>query len=58
MRFDAMPARDEIVLHSFRTAGTQREVVFAGAALVGMALEREGIARIAVQPCGLALQIA
>src|SRR5215218_6549739 len=43
-------ARGEVVAHHLRAAGAEREIVLAGAALVGVALDQEGVARVARQP--------
>src|SRR5438105_2081702 len=48
--------RAEHVLHRLSTAFAEREVVFAGAALVGVPLDRHGDIGIAPQPLRLALQ--
>src|SRR6202045_5060052 len=48
--------RDQHVFHGLGTALAQRQIVFAGAALVAMALDRDRDIRITPQPFGLALQ--
>ena len=49
-------ARGEVVAHGLTTAGAERVVVLAGAALVGMAFDGEGVARVALQPAGLLVE--
>ena len=41
MRLACDTARDEIVPHGLGAAGAERDVVFAGAALVGVAFDGE-----------------
>src|SRR5262249_44726206 len=41
-------ARDEIIAHRLRPAGAERDVVLAGAALVGVALDGEGVLAVGV----------
>src|SRR5665811_686683 len=43
-------ARDQIIAHALRPAGAQRDVVFARAALVGMAFDGEGILAVVGEP--------
>ena len=49
-------ARGEVVTHGLAAAGAERIVVFAGAALVGMAFDGEGVARIALEPASLLVE--
>ncbi len=56
MRLPATPRADEIVAHRRGAAGTERDVVFARAALVGVALDDEGVARILDQPLDLTIE--
>src|SRR5471032_119601 len=49
-------ARGEEGAHRLRATCAQRDIVFAGAALVGMAFDGEGVAVIALQPARLFLQ--
>ena len=51
-----MPRETKIGLHGGGAAGAERDVVFARAALVGMALDDEGVVRILLQPLDLAVQ--
>src|SRR3954464_5252028 len=46
-------ARGQIVAHRLRAPGAERDVVFARAALVGVALDREGIAIVLAEPLRL-----
>src|SRR5437588_12885263 len=54
MRLD--PARGEIIVHRLRAPRAQRDIVFARAALVGMAFDREMILRVGPQPLRLLFQ--
>src|SRR5262249_11344952 len=54
LRLDA--ARGEIVAHGLRAAGTERDVVLARTALVGVPLHGEGVLAVALQPLRLLLQ--
>src|SRR5205814_4249894 len=49
-------ARGEVRTHGLGAAGAERDVVFAGAALVGVALDGERIAVIGLQPLRLLFQ--
>ena len=49
-------ARGQIVAHRLGAPGAERDVVFARAALVGMALDREGIAVVAAEPLRLLVE--
>src|ERR1700731_4591543 len=49
-------ARDQIVVHGLRAPGAERDIVFARAALVGMAFDEETILRVAAQPLRLLVQ--
>src|SRR5262245_43076239 len=51
-------ARGEIVAHRLCTAGAERDVVFARAALVGVSFNQENVLRISAQPLRLPLQRA
>src|SRR5437588_10146610 len=46
-------SRDQVVLRRFRTLGAERKIVFARAALIGMAFDREGISIVLLQPARL-----
>src|SRR5215207_4613024 len=48
--------RSKIVAHHLGAAAAEREVVFARAALVGVALDQERVARVARQPLGLLVE--
>jgi hypothetical protein len=52
----ATPRDDQILACRRRAACTQRDVVFARAALVGMAFDGDLIVRILVQPLRLAIE--
>src|SRR3954463_11795284 len=49
-------ARGQEGAHRLGTAGAQRDVIFAGAALVGMAFDGERVAVVALQPLRLLFQ--
>jgi len=49
-------ARHQIVVHHLGAAGAERDVVFARATLVGMALDGESILRIGAQPLRLLVE--
>src|SRR5262245_38424196 len=53
---DLDAARGKVVAHRLGATGPERDVVFAGAALVGVALDQEGVARIGAQPLRLLLE--
>ena len=46
MRWADHAAGDEIVAHGLRAAGAERDVVFARAALVGVAFDGERVAAV------------
>src|SRR4029077_21021938 len=50
------PARCEIVAHRLRAASAKRDVVLAGAALIGMPFNRERVLAVALKPLRLLLQ--
>src|SRR5689334_151977 len=54
VRLDA--ARDQIIVHRLGAPGAERDVVFARAALVGMALDHEIVLRIGAQPLRLLVE--
>src|SRR6202171_2866470 len=54
LRRDA--ARRQIFAHRLRPARAERDVVFAGAALVGVALDGEGVAVVVVEPLRLLVE--
>ena len=56
MRWRRDPARDQIFAHGLRAAGAERDVVFARAALVGMAFDGEGVAVVVVEPLRLLVE--
>ena len=56
MRPPEMPARDQIILRDFGATRAEREIIFARAALVGMAFDREGVAAILLQPARLLVE--
>ena len=58
MRLRRDAAGDEIGRVGGSAAGAERQVVLARAALVGMALDDEGILRILLEPLDLAVQRA
>src|SRR5580658_8398736 len=49
-------ARDQVLAHGFGAAGAKCDVVFARAALVGMAFDGEGIAVVVVEPLRLLVE--
>src|SRR5690606_36845508 len=49
-------ARDEVVDDHVGAAGTEREVVVARAALVGVALDEDAVVGVAVEPGGLLVE--
>src|SRR5207253_4042441 len=51
-------ARGEIIANRLGTAGAERNVVFAGAALVGVAFDREGVIAVLLQPLRLLVERA
>src|SRR5438105_2218954 len=58
-RAHALPlhaARNQIIARRLRATGTERDVVFARAALVGMPFDQEGVLRIGPQPLRLFLE--
>ena len=56
MRLGVDAARGEIGANRLGAAGAERNVVFAGAALVGMAFDGEGIAVVLLQPLRLLVE--
>ena len=56
MRCADHAARDEIFAHGLRAAGAERDVVFARTALVGMALDGEGVAVVLIEPLRLLVE--
>src|SRR4029079_10977588 len=49
-------ARCEIVADCLRAGGAERDVVFARAALVGVAFDREGVVAVLLQPLRLLVE--
>ena len=58
MRFAGIPRETKKACTARGAAGAERNVVFTRAALVGMALDDEGILRISLQPLDLAVERA
>ncbi len=56
MRCARDAARDQIFAHRLRAAGAERDVVFAGAALVGVAFDGEGVAVVVAEPLRLLVE--
>ena len=56
MRLAATPRRDEVVLDRAGAARAEGDVVFARAALVGVAFDGDGVLRIEQQPLRLAVE--
>ena len=56
MRCSRDAARGQIFAHGLRPARAERDVVFAGAALVGVALDGEGVAVIVAEPLRLLVE--
>ena len=56
MRLGLDAAGREIVAHGLGAAGPKRDVVFARAALVGMAFDGEGVVAVLLQPLRLLVE--
>ena len=56
MRCAGNAARDQIFAHGLRAARAERDVVFAGAALVGMAFDGEGVTCVLIEPLRLLVE--
>ena len=56
MRCGFTPREREVFAHGLGAARAERDIVFAGAALVGMTFDGEGVLRVAGQPLRLVVE--